>query len=34
MAEDMRMWGIHTQDDNLFLRDNVVAIGWKAMGDL
>ena len=34
MAEDVRMWGIHTQDDNLFLRDNVVAIGWKAMGDL
>lgn len=34
MAEEKKMWGIHTQDDNLFLHDNVIAIGWKEMGDL
>ena len=28
------MWGIHSQDDHLFLHDNVIAIGWKEMGDL
>lgn len=33
-SEDIRMWGIHTQDDHLFLKDNVIAIGWHAVGDL
>ncbi|MDE7082816.1 MAG: restriction endonuclease [Clostridia bacterium] len=33
-TEEKRIWGIHTQDDNLFLKDNIIAIGWKAMGDL
>ena len=28
------IWGIHTQDDHLFLNDNVIAIGWRAFGDL
>lgn len=32
--EDKRVWGIHTQDDNLFLKNNVIAIGWHEMGDL
>lgn len=32
--EEKRVWGIHTMDDHLFLNHNVVAIGWKAMGDL
>lgn len=32
--EEKRIWGIHTQDDNLFLHKNVIAIGWKEMGDL
>lgn len=32
--EEKRMWGIHAQDDNLFLHDNVIAIGWSSMGDL
>lgn len=32
--EEKRIWGIHTMDDNLFLSENVIAIGWKAMGDL
>ncbi len=34
MTEEAKLWGIHTQDDNLFLHGNVIAIGWKAMGDL
>lgn len=33
-SEEKRVWGIHTQDDHLFLHGNVVAIGWKEMGDL
>jgi len=32
--EEKRLWGIHTMDDKLFLRDNVIAIGWRDMGDL
>lgn len=28
------VWGIHTQNDNLFLKNNVIAIGWKAFGKL
>lgn len=34
MTEDVRMWGIHTKDDSLFLNGNVIAIGWREMGDL
>ena len=33
-TEDTRVWGIHTMDDNLFLQEEVIAIGWKEMGDL
>lgn len=32
--EEKKIWGIHTQDDNLFLRGNVIAIGWPEIGDL
>lgn len=32
--EEKRVWGIHTRDDNLFLKENVIAIGWHEMGDL
>lgn len=28
------LWGIHTKDDFLFLNNNVIAISWKAFGDL
>ena len=28
------LWGIHTYDDNLFLKGGVIAIGWKELGDL
>jgi len=34
VSEEKRVWGIHTKDDHLFLHGNVVAIGWKEMGDL
>lgn len=34
MNEEKRLWGIHTLDDNLFLKNDVIAIGWKAMGNL
>ena len=32
--EEKKIWGIHTKDDNLFLKDNLIAIGWHEMGDL
>lgn len=32
--EEKKVWGIHTQDDNLFLKNNVIAIGWSDMDDL
>ena len=32
--EEKKLWGIHTTDDKLFLHDNVIAIGWREMGDL
>lgn len=32
--QDTRVWGIHGQDDGLFLHDNVIAIGWRKVGDL
>lgn len=34
MSEEKRVWGIHTLDDNLFIKENVVAIGWNEVGDL
>lgn len=34
ITEEKRIWGIHTQDDNLFLQDSFIAIGWKSMDDL
>lgn len=35
MAEmERKLWGIHTQDDSLFLKDDTIAIGWGAFGDL
>ena len=32
--EEKKVWGIHTQNDALFLRDNVIAIGWTDIGDI
>lgn len=32
--EEKKVWGIHTKDDNLFLQKDVIAIGWKEIGDL
>lgn len=34
MSDEIRVWGIHTQDDKLFLSDNKIAIGWHDFGDL
>lgn len=33
-SEEKRVWGVHTQDDYLFLHNNVIAIGWKEFGNL
>ena len=36
--KEITVWGIHAgrtgEADTLFLKKNVVAIGWTAMGDL
>lgn len=33
--DEIRVWGIHnTRDENLFLQDSVIAIGWEEMGEL
>ena len=34
MSGGKRVWGIHSMDDNLFLQNSVIAIGWEEMGDL
>lgn len=28
------IWGIHSYDDNLFLKKNLLGLGWPEMGDL
>ena len=33
-TEEKRIWGIHTRDDQLFLDQSVIAIGWREMGNL
>jgi len=32
--EDKKVWGIHTQNDSLFLNKDLIAIGWRDFGDL
>ena len=34
MDSEKKIWGIHTQDDKLFLTQHKIAIGWPEMGDL
>ena len=36
MIEEKHIWGIHTPEinDDLFLQNNTLAIGWKEIGDL
>lgn len=34
MADEIRVYGIHSLDDNLFLKKNVIAIGWHDFGNL
>ena len=31
---EKKVWGIHTLDDNLFLKKCIIAIGWSEMDDL
>lgn len=31
---EKKVWGIHSTDDSLFLKQNKIAIGWREMGDL
>lgn len=31
---EKKLWGIHTQNDMLFLQNNIIAIGWKEFGNL
>ena len=33
-TEETRVWGIHSLDDNLFLKKDVIALGWSEIGDL
>lgn len=34
MENEKRIWGMHSQDDLLFLNQSVIAIGWDKLGDL
>ena len=34
MAETNVVWGIHTTQENLFLPNNIIGIGWEEMGDI
>lgn len=34
MAETKVVWGIHTTQENLFLPNNIIGIGWEKMGDI
>ena len=34
MEDEKRVWGIHTLDAKLFIKENVIAIGWREFGDL
>lgn len=31
---ETRVWGIHTTDEQLFLKENKIGISWKEMGNL
>ena len=32
--KEIKVWGIHTKDDGLFLKEKLIAIGWHEVGDL
>jgi restriction system protein len=32
--DERKVWGIHTQNDSLFLNQGLIAIGWRDFGDL
>lgn len=33
-SDEKKVWGIHTQNDSLFLNKDLIAIGWRDFGDL
>ena len=33
-GEEKTIWGIHAKDEEIFLKGNKIAIGWREMGDL
>lgn len=33
-SDDIRVWGIHSKNDSLFLKNDLIAIGWSDFGDL
>ncbi len=34
MSEEIRVYGIHSLDDNMFLKNSLIAVGWSEFGDL
>ena len=32
-TDEIRVWGIHSLNDHLFLKESIIAIGWKEFGD-
>ena len=32
-TDEVRVWGIHSLNDHLFLKESIIAIGWKEFGD-
>lgn len=34
LVDDVVVWGMHTKDESIFLKDKKIAIGWEEMGDL
>lgn len=34
IVDSLVVWGMHTKDESIFLKDKKIAIGWEEMGDL
>lgn len=34
VENEIRVWGIHTKNDQVFLEHNVIAIGWQEIGNI
>ena len=33
-SAEKRIWGIHTNNDSLFIDSDVIAIGWSELGNI